>query len=468
MTELWKLTATETAAKVKAREVSAVEVAESALERLAAANPAINAVVDEMPEEALAAARAVDTALDQGLEVGSLAGVPVTVKVIVDQTGFAKNAQVSGEGRFGERRDLPLVSNFRRAGAVIIGRTNTPAFSLRWFTRNGLHGATKNPHNPALTPGGSSGGAGAATAAGIGAIGHGTDIAGSIRYPAYACGVHGLRPSLGRIPAVNFTGSDRPIGPQLMAVSGPLARSVDDIRVSFHAMAAPSVEDPWHMPVPLVLDAPRTAALCVNPEGMETAPEIETALRRAARSLERAGWRVTETTTPPIDEPMRLQLTLWLAEFRRTGEAALKLENDPDALFVYEQLARIAPDTEFSSVFDALQRRVTLMRDWQKFHAEHSVLLCPVSGELPFKDHEDVVSETVFSRIAHAQRIQIGSPFMGLPGMSVATGLADGPNGRAPVGVQLIGGKFQEEIMLRAAAIIEADSPPPEIADPAP
>lgn len=466
MSELWKLSAAETAAKVRSREVSAVEVTQSALARLAAVNPKINAVVDEMPEEALAAARAVDAALDQGVDAGPLAGVPVTIKVLTDQTGFATTNGLKIQKDLIAERDSPVVANLRAAGAVIIGRTNTPAFSLRWFTRNGVHGWTKNPHNPALTPGGSSGGAGAATAAGIGAMGHGTDIAGSIRYPAYACGIHGLRPSLGRIPATNFTGGDRFIGPQLMAVSGPLARTVEDLRLTFHAMAAASEEDPWYMPVPLALDAPRTAALCVNPEGMETASEIETALRRAAQTLERAGWRVVETETPPIDEPMRLQLTLWLAEFRRSSEAALKAENDADALHVYEQLSKIPLESGFEAVFDALQRRAGLVREWQRFFAQHSILLCPVSGELPFRDQEDVESAEAFARIARAQRVQIGSPFMSLPGLALSTGMVDGPLGRSPVGVQIIGGRYHEEIMLRAAEIIEADSPPPPIAEP--
>ena len=137
-----------------------------------------------------------------------------------------------------------MISNLEKSGAIIIGRTNTPAFSLRWFTRNTLHGHTLNPINKNITPGGSSGGAAAAVAAGIGSIGHGTDIAGSIRYPAYACGVHGLRPSLGRVPAHNFSGPDRFIGGQLMAVSGPIARSIEDLKVSFNAMSRPDSFDP--------------------------------------------------------------------------------------------------------------------------------------------------------------------------------------------------------------------------------
>src|SRR5690606_17503647 len=147
-----------------------------------------NAVVREMPEEALAAARAIDAAIARGDDPGPLAGVPVTTKENVDQQGFATTNGLRLQRDLVAREDSPVVANLRRAGAVIVGRTNTPAFSLRWFTRNSLRGHTLNPRNRAITPGGSSGGAAAAVASGIGAIGHGTDIGGSIRYPAYACG----------------------------------------------------------------------------------------------------------------------------------------------------------------------------------------------------------------------------------------------------------------------------------------
>ncbi len=128
--------------------------------------------------------------------VGPLAGVPVTVKVNIDQQGFATTNGAQAAAR---SRSPPATARWSticaRPGAVILGRTNCPAFSYRWFTTNLIHGDTKNPRDPGITPGGSSGGAGAAVAAGIGHIAHGTDIAGSIRYPAYACGVHGLRPT---------------------------------------------------------------------------------------------------------------------------------------------------------------------------------------------------------------------------------------------------------------------------------
>ncbi|WP_253187668.1 amidase family protein, partial [Roseomonas sp. TAS13] len=232
MGDYWRLTASELAAKLRGREVSAEEVARDALSRLEAANPAINAVVDHRSEEVLAEAREVDRRLGAGEDPGPLAGVPVTIKVNADQVGHATTNGLRTQRELIAKEDNPVVSNFRRAGAVVLGRTNTPAFSLRWFTRNALHGNTRNPRDPRLTPGGSSGGAAASLAAGIGALAHGTDIGGSVRYPAYACGVHGLRPTLGRIAAFNASSPERAIGAQLMAVSGPLARSIPDLRAA--------------------------------------------------------------------------------------------------------------------------------------------------------------------------------------------------------------------------------------------
>ncbi|MFN3292804.1 MAG: amidase, partial [Gemmobacter sp.] len=266
---LWSLTAAEIARGIAERRFGAREVVAAALARLDAVNPSLNAVVQRMDAEALAAADALDAALARGTPPGALAGVPVTVKVNIDLAGQATTNGLRLQAGLIAAEDSPPVANLRRAGAIIIGRTNTPAFSLRWFTRNSLHGATRNPRDPGLTPGGSSGGAGASVAAGIGALAHGTDIAGSIRYPAYACGVHGLRPSLGRVPAFNATQGDRLIGGQLMAVSGPLARSVEDLALGLAALSAPDLRDPWWQPKPLQgAPAPARVALCPAPHGM--------------------------------------------------------------------------------------------------------------------------------------------------------------------------------------------------------
>ncbi|OYV85186.1 MAG: amidase, partial [Acidiphilium sp. 21-68-69] len=143
MTELWRLTASDLAARIRRREISAREAAAAALARLDAANPAINAVIDHRPEQVLAAAAGIDAALARGDDPGPLAGVPVTVKVNIDQKGFATTNGIRLQKDLVAQRSSPVVDNLERAGAVIIGRTNTPAFSMRWFTTNLLHGDTR-------------------------------------------------------------------------------------------------------------------------------------------------------------------------------------------------------------------------------------------------------------------------------------------------------------------------------------
>jgi amidase len=457
MTQLWRLPATEIAALVRSKQVSAVEVAKDALARLDAANPAINAVVDHRPDTTLFSAERLDDAIARGEDPGPMAGVPVTIKVNADQKGFATTNGLRIQKDHLATEDNPVVANLRKAGAVILGRTNTPAFSLRWFCRNGLHGHTRNPWDPAITPGGSSGGAAAATAAGIGAIGHGTDIGGSIRYPAYACGIHGLRPTLGRIPAINLSQPDRHIGGQIMAVSGPLARSIADVKLAYEAMCARDVREPWYVQMPFAgPPVPKRAALCVRPEGMPTVPEVEAALHDAARRLEAAGWVVEVVDLPPLREPARLQAILWLAETRRGLNKAIAAENDADASFVYAQMEALCPAPDLFGFMDALQARVGFLRQWMQFFETYPVALCPVSAELPFADQSDVESPERFRAIMEAQLTQVGLPLMGLPGLAVATGLV----GRTPVGVQLVAGRYREDLLLEAGAAIEAGGVP--------
>ncbi|MDB5413700.1 MAG: putative amidase [Rubritepida sp.] len=464
MTELWQLDATEVARRVHAREVSAREVTLSALGRLDAVNPRLNAVIQFMPEQALAAAEVVDQAIARGETPGLLAGVPVTVKVNTDQAGFVTTNGLKIQKDQMAAADNPVVANLKRAGAVIIGRTNTPAFSVRWFTSNDIHGETFNPRDKGLTPGGSSGGAASATAAGIGAIGHGTDIGGSVRYPAYACGIHGLRPTLGRIPAWNPSGPDRDIGPQLMAVSGPLARTIPDLRLALAAMSARDPRDPWWVPAPLEgPKTPKRVALCVAPEGMKVAPVIAAVLRDAAERLRAAGWEVEEVASvPPLREPARLQAQLWLATLPRGGMAAVEREDEATSLAVYRHMAGLSGAPGLIDFQDALTARVGFLREWILFFERYPVVMLPVSGELPFANHADQNGAEAFAAIMEAQLTQVGLPLLGLPGLSVATGLA----GTAPLGVQLIGGRYREDLLLAAGEDIAAAGTPPSPIDP--
>jgi amidase len=252
---------------------------------------------------------------------------------------------------------------------------------------------------------------------------------------------------------MNFSGPDRHVGAQLMAVSGPIARTIEDLRLGLAAMAAEDLRDPWWTPVPLELgEAPKRAALCVAPEGLVVAPEVEQALREAAAIMRDAGWSVEEVDCPPLREPARLQAILWLAEFRRSAAAALYEEAEADSVFVYEQMISLCPEPDLNAMIDALQMRATLTRQWQLFLQDYPVLLCPVSAELPFPDLLDVQSPDAFRRVMEAQLTQVGLPLMGLPGLTVTTGLV----GKTPVGVQLVAGRYREDLLLEAGEVIEA------------
>jgi amidase len=464
MTELWRLTATELAHLVRTRQVSAREAAQAALQRLDAVNPQINAIVAHEPALVLEQADRIDRLVAGGADPGPLAGVPVTVKINIDQAGFATTNGTRLQKDLVAQTSSPAVDNLVRAGAVLLGRSNSPTFALRWFTSNLLHGATRNPRDPSLTPGGSSGGGAAAVAAGIGQVALGTDIGGSIRYPAYACGVHGLRPSLGRVPVYNASSPERGIGGQLMSVTGPIARTMEDLRIALMALAAPDPRDPWWVPAPL--DGPATqlhAALCLRPGGMRIVKEVEDALLDAGRRLADAGWKVEEIAdTPPLHDAAEVQEALWLGDgFAQLAEVAAN-DGDPGALAVVAGVRARAESYPADVVARSLVRRATLTRQWLLFLARYPVLLLPVSGELPFPDGLDLEGPAGFERVWQAQLTLRALPVMGLPGLTVSTGLV----GSVPVGVQVVAGRYREDLCLLAGQAIEARGTPATPIDP--
>jgi len=464
MSELWRLSASEVARLVRTRKVSAREVADAALQRLDSVNREINAIVDWRPDLVREQADRVDSVLASGGDPGPLAGVPITIKINIDQAGFATSDGSRLQEKLIAKSNSPVVDNLVRAGAVLLGRSNAPTFAIRWFTSNLLYGRTHNPRDPQLTPGGSTGGGAAGVAAGIGHIGVGTDIAGSVRYPAYACGVHGLRPSLGRIPDYNASSHERTIGAQVMAVAGPIARTVEDLRVSLSAMSAADLRDPWWVPAPLEgPPMPPHAALCVQPAGRRVAREVEAAVLDAGRRLADAGWTVEEIAdTPPLNESAEVNEWLWLADgFAQLADAAER-DGDPGALAVVAALKPRTKTYPADAVARALVHRATVTRQWQLFLNKYAVLLIPVSSELPFPDELDLQGNAAFQRVWDAQFLSRATPAMGLPALTVSTGLA----GRSPVGVQIVAGRYREDLCLRAGEAIEARGVPPAPIDP--
>jgi amidase len=456
--KLWSWTASELARAIRTRAISSREAVQSSLDRIAAVNPAVNAVVQVLTEEALAAADAADTAVKAGAELGPLHGVPVTTKVNADQRGCATTNGVVEFRNLIATEDSPVVANLRKAGAVIVGRNNTPAFSHRWFTDNDLHGATSNPWSRRLTPGGSSGGAAAAVASGMGAIAHGNDFGGSIRYPAYACGVPGLRPTPGRIASFNGTATgDRPITAQLMAVQGPLARSVGDLRLGLQAMAQEDPRDGCWMPVPLdgpPLRRPLRVAIAPSPFGDE-APEVSAAVTAAGRWLADAGFSVEEVVPPHLGEAADLWHRLVINEEKRTLAPAIRKFGDAKSRYNLDCHIAYAPALDGDQVLACFARRLAIIRAWQLFQQRFPVIILPVSAQLPFRNGQDQEGDEVVRALLDAQRPLLAIPVLGFPSVVVPTGLV----GDTPVGVQVIAGRFREDICFAAAEIIEARAP---------
>jgi amidase len=269
---------------------------------------------------------------------------------------------------------------------------------------------------------------------------------------------------MGRIAAFNAALPERPIGPQISAVSGPLARTIGDIRIALAAMSAKDYRDPWWVPAPLEGPAmPKRVAMCLNPDGLDPVPEVKAAVADAGKRLARAGWIVEEiANTPPLREPANLQTKLWLGDSYEAQLAAAEREGDPGALACLNgNKAKVHP-FDAAAFSKALVRRATLAREWLLFLEKYAVLVMPVSGELPFPDHLDRKDDASFARVWKAQLPQIAIPFMGLPGLTVTTGLI----GRVPVGVQVVSGRYREDLCLAAGEAIEAGGTPSSPVDP--
>ena len=303
---LWRTSACDVAGLIASGDLSAREAVGACIDRMRETNPALNAVVDDCSADAMEEAARLDRQFARSGVVGPLHGVPVTIKENVDQEGKATTNGVAAFKDIIAPADAPVVANLRKAGAVIIGRTSTPEFSFRATTVNELHGRTFNPWNDWASSGGSSGGASTAVMAGMGALAHGNDIGGSLRYPSAATGATTVKPGLGRVPAYNPSATvERGMLAQLMSVQGVIAREVRDVRLSMRSMIAPDPRDPWHVPMPFdgpPADRPIRVAFTRNSHGHEMDPAVDLALTNARDALVDAGYIVEEVEPPNVAE----------------------------------------------------------------------------------------------------------------------------------------------------------------------
>lgn len=453
---IWQWSAVETAGAVREGKVSAGEVVRAHVVRMHAANPAVNAVVVDLGDAAMKAAEAADAAVKRGDALGKLHGVPVTIKINVDVTGQANSNGVVAFKDNIAPDDSPVVANLRKAGAIVIGMTNTPEFSMRGFTENPLHGLTLNPWDAGITCGGSSGGAGAATALGIGCIGHGNDIGGSLRWPAHCNGIATIRPTQGRIPAFNPSAkAERPLLAQLMSTQGPLAREVGDVRLGLAAMSARDPRDPFWVPAPLEYPkaaGPVTVGVARIPEDMIVDPAVIGLQRKAADHLADAGYRVEEVEVPDLAGVWRLWCDIIMTELHVMQEEQMRSLASPGFQATLDGFLKLANLLDQKGYMQAIADRSGHIRRWLGFLEKYPVVLTPTTVLPTAETNADLagdarVRELFWNDLRFISSLNV----LGLPAAVVPVGLLDGK----PVGVQLVASRFREDQALDAAAAIE-------------
>jgi amidase len=453
--EVWTWSAAAVARAVGAGEVSAREVVEASLARIEDVNGAVNAVTVRF-DEALADADRVDARRRAGEEVGPLAGVPFTVKENIDVAGYATTHGVPHFRDAVAAADAPPVRRLRAAGAVPIGHSNMPDLALAGNTTvSRLFGETRNPWTAIRTPGGTSGGDGAAVASGMVALGLGNDSGGSVRLPAMFCGVAALKPSYGAVAQDHRVGGTEPtLASQLFPVDGPIARTVEDLEVVHAVLAGADPADPRTVPHVAGPPLPRRVALCVDPAGLGVAPEIRAELDRAAEALAAAGHEVEEAEPPQLAEALTAYGTLITAEFGLRWPTLRRLLTDESAQHMELSMARMPP-ADLEGYLAATATRFGAMRAWDAFAQRYPLVLGPVYTERPFD--VDPFDADQGMRAMLAMRLCTATTCVGVPAVAVPTGVVDG----RPLGVQLIGPRHREDVCLAAAREVQDRLPVP-------
>jgi amidase len=453
---IWQWSAVATARAIKTKQLSALEVVRAHIERMRGVNPTVNAVVADLGAEAIRAARLADKAVSKRRPLGPLHGVPVTVKENVDVKGRPNPNGIPAFAKLVAPEDAPVVRNLRNAGAIVIGLTNTPEFSLRAFTDNPLHGLTHNPWDSTITCGGSSGGAAASVVLGIGAIAHGNDIGGSLRWPAHCNGIATIRPTLGRIPAFNPSApAERPLLAQLMSVQGPLAREVRDVRLGLAAMSARDPRDPWWVPAPLkgpALKKPIKIALARMPPDMIGDTAVLALVRRAADYLSDAGYRVQEVEVPDLTEIWQLWVDILLAEIEILQEQQMNAVTTDEFKRVLHGYKAISKRLDIRGYMSAIAMRSRHLRAWLLFLERWPLVLTPASVRPTPAPRADLGGDAQIRELFRNDlRFISAINVLGLPAAVVPVGMHHGH----PVGVQLIASRYREDLCLDAAQAIE-------------
>ncbi len=429
------------------------------LERIERLNPKLNAFVDWQPDRVLQQARAAEKAVMRGDELGSLHGVPLSIKSAIDVAGHRCEAGTRLRAGYVATQDAPLVARLRAAGAVILGVTNTPELLMAWETDNLLYGKTNNPWDLTRTAGGSSGGESAAIAAGLSAGGVGSDGGGSIREPAHFTGICGLKPTPGRIPSTgHFPKSGGPFA--LLGVVGPMARTVADLKILFEAMAGPDDGDPSSAPVSLrtvsETEVPMIRIGFFEDDGWTpVTAEIRLAVTQAATLLSQRGLRVDRFRPDGLDEARQL----WWKLFGTAGSMIL----GPMLLRHEEEISPILKEFLSWTAAEPTHTGESLLATWLGRDdvrerillqmRKYPVLLCPTAAISAFRHGErqwQVEGRTVkyLDAWTYCEWFNLlGFPAVVVPMVLSSEGL--------PIGVQIVGRPWEEELVLAVASSLD-------------
>ncbi|MBS38588.1 MAG: amidase [Thiotrichales bacterium] len=452
--ELWRLSACELGEGIRAREWKCIDVMSSVVDRIRQHNGHLNAIVDDHSDSALIAAEQADRVVESGGPLGPLHGIPITIKENIDVEGQrTPNGLPALEGLIAPA-DSPVTRNFKDAGAIIVGRTNTPELSMRGTTDNPLHGRTFNPWNEEASPGGSSGGASSAAAAGFGPIHHGNDIGGSLRFPSFCCGLATVKPSLGRVPTFNPSASaERGPLAQIMSVQGAICREVRDVRAALRVMSKGDHRDPWWVPAPIDWPPQSTVKVAFTKQsyGYPIHAEIVAGLDRAADFLSDAGYEVVEVETPSILDPANGWFDVFVRELKETLGPVTKEHGSETIQRIFEYYESVGNMIELEDYLSALSQRCVFTRAWNVFLGEYPLVLCPFLMRPTFAWDYDAQGIDRTADLFQSAIYSVGVNYLSVPSGVVPIGYADS----LPAGVQVIGRRYREDLILDALEAIE-------------
>jgi aspartyl-tRNA(Asn)/glutamyl-tRNA(Gln) amidotransferase subunit A len=456
-TEIFHMDATRLAERIASRELSPVEVVQAHLDRIAAVDPKLNAIVT-LADGALEAARKAEAELLSGAAVGPLHGVPFTVKDSIDTQGvLTQRASPIFRGRIPDA-DATAVARLKAAGGILLAKTNAPEFAYSVETDNLLSGRTNNPWDLDRTPGGSSGGESAAIAAGMSPLGLGSDVAISTRGPAAHTGIVGLKATHGRVPMTGHW----PRVPRRFWHIGPMARSVRDVALAYSLLAGPDGADGFSTLAPR-LDTGGTSHRPLRVGWMTsdffgpTDPEVVATVKAAAHALGAAGVQVEEVSLPFLKDIDAVGIFWKLQQMETRSVFERVTAGHEDEVFRHVQAIFGTPDTPIED-FVAAEQAVERLRDsFAAYFRRYDVLLCPVTP-FPATKHglDDVVVDG--QTVSPFQVMNATAPFSltGMPAMTLRFGTSrDG----LPIGVQIAAAWYGESAMFDAAARLEAVSP---------